>query len=257
MSNSDFYARQAGYLIAVARGQVPGAYPISGFGKYVATGAISNQIIWPDGAFNIPPAGGVQISLVSNSPNDTAAGTGARQVEVHYLDGTLVEKVEIVTLNGLTPVAMVETKVSFIQCLHVHAAGSLLSAAGTIIAYNGATTYSILGPGTVRCASSARMVPKGKRLFVSDISAGASSGTAAANVQIELVATQLDNRVYTYAAPGLWIPHGINSLQDDTAVLSISCPGPFSESAIVALRGTTDKAATLAGTWFGWLENAA
>jgi len=252
--NSDFFSRAPDYLLAVARGQVPGAYPINGFGRHTSAGAVSNQIIWPDGTFVIPPSAGVQMAIVSTSANDAAAGTGIRQVEVHYLDASLNPQFEIVTLNGLTPVNTVATDIRFVQDVHGHTTGALKLSAGIIAMTNGGNTYGYIPAGTLRSASSARMVPKGKRMFVVDLAAGASSGTAAAAVQIELVATQHDTRLYTN--DGLFFPQGMTALQDTTAALRVTVPGPFMENAVVAMRGTTDKAATLAGTWFGWVEDA-
>lgn len=99
------------------------------------------------------------------------------------------------------------------------------------------------------------MVPRGKRMFVADLAAGASSGTAAAAVQIEAVCTQHDARLYTN--DGIFFPQGMTALQDTTASVSLTVPGPWMEGAVFAMRATSDKAATFAGTWYGWLENAA
>lgn len=54
----------------------------------------------------LPPAGGVLMELVSDSVNDTAAGTGARTVTIAYLDANYVAASITLTMNGTTPVAV-------------------------------------------------------------------------------------------------------------------------------------------------------
>lgn len=48
----------------------------------------------------------VDLEVASTSANDTAAGTGARTVEITWIDGSFQEQVSVVTLNGQTPVAI-------------------------------------------------------------------------------------------------------------------------------------------------------
>lgn len=243
------------YQTAVARGKVIGAEPFSGFGERVTIGAVQNGIIWPDGAFYIPPAIGVQPSIASASANDASAGTGIRSVEVHYLDAALTPRSEFVTLNGITPVAMAATNVRFIQCIHAFTVGSVGYASGTITASSGANTMSQIAIGDIRCRSSARMVPAGKVAYIQALVGGASSGTAAAAVHIEIVATELDTHQFT--DKGLFFAHGEVALQDNSTTLSMPIPaGPFHAGTIIAMTFTTDKSVTVTGTWFGWLETA-
>lgn len=77
------------------------------------------------------PASAITMEVVSNSVNDAAAGTGAQTVEVHGLDTDWVEIDEIITLNGTTPVALVNSY-RRINDMHVMSAGSGGVAAGTI-----------------------------------------------------------------------------------------------------------------------------
>lgn len=158
-------------------------------------------------------------------------------------------------MNGITPVAMPVTNVRFIQCMHAATVGSGGGAAGTITASFGGGTMSQITTADLRCRSSARMVPAGKVAFVSALVGGASSGTAAAAVHIEIVATQLDTHQYT--AQGLFFAHGEVALQDNSATLALPIPaGPFAAGTIVGMTFTTDKTVLVTGTWFGWIENA-
>lgn len=241
------------YLHAVARGAVPGAEPFGAFGERVTAGAVLNGIIWPNGALYIPAPAGVQPSIVSTSANDTAAGTGARSVEVHYLDGSLNPQAEVLVMNGIVPVLMVATDVRFIQCLHVYSTGGGLTAAGTITASFAGNTMSQIAALDLRCRSSAHMVPAGKYAFVVAALAGAVSGTAAAQVHVELVATELD--IYQFTQEGLFFPHGELAFQDNSFGMVFPVPLRFRPGTIIAMAFTTDKGVTVTGTWMGWTED--
>lgn len=235
-----------------ANSAVPGAQPLDGFGERVTTGPVVNGIIWPNGAVYVPPSAGVRPSLVSTSTNDAAAGTGMRTIEVHYLSTLLIPKQEIVTLNGTTPVLMAATDVRWIQKMHAQTVGSGGYAAGNITASFGGNTLQYLQLGDLKSRSSLRRVPKGKVLFIHDAVGGAVSGTAAAQVHIELVATEEDEHQFNDL--GLFFPKTEIALQDTTANMPMH-PLKYNEGAIVGMSFSCDKAVTVTGTWFGWLED--
>lgn len=79
-----------------------------------------------------------QRSIRSTSANDTALGTGARQVAITYLNATCtVRATEVVTLNGLTAVNTVATNICFIESIVVTNVGSNKFNSGTIELYTG------------------------------------------------------------------------------------------------------------------------
>ena len=158
-------------------------------------------------------------------------------------------------MDGLTPVINAVTGVRFIQCLHVKTTGTdYQGAVGIIRAYQGAQDYAVTAAGSTRCASSARMVPKGKRVFVQGLVGASVSGTAAAGAIISAVATELDNHQYT--EQGLFIPFGSIGVQDGSEAFNLPIPVPFTEGTVIAMTATVDKAATITGDWFGWQEDA-
>jgi len=244
------------YALEVSRGRVNGAKPIQGIGRLVTAGAVTNNIIWPNGAFNIPLITGDTVSIVSSSDQDKPGGTGIRSIEMHYVDVDLAEKSITIDLNGVTPVASFLTGVRFIQCLHVHTAGSGAAAAGLIEVYReGAPTiiFSLIEVAAVRCTSSARMVPAGKQLMLLGAVGSSVSGTAAAGTNVEIVATELDS--HQYIDPYIFIPYPSIGVQDGSEAYTFPTPGKFKPGTILAMRATTDKSSVISGDWFGILED--
>jgi len=237
---------------AIAHVYSPGEYPLNSFGERTTTGAETNFPVWPDGAFNIPAITGVQMSFVSTSANDTAAGSNIRSLEMHYLDANLVEMEETIILNGLTPVLSVATDVRFIQCLHINTFGTIPNAAGTITATNAAIVYSQIAIGEVRCTSSFRMVPSGKKLFIDALIGSSVSGAAAARTVIKMVTTRLDNHSYQF--PLILIPIASIGVQDTAVTLAMPSQGAFVAGDIVGFVHTSDKACTVSASFFGRLE---
>lgn len=242
--------------VQIARGQMSGAKPEGSFGELTTTGADANRIIWPNGVFKIPDPAGITVDIVSTDINDIDGGSGVNSVEVHYLDVNLNEQSEIILLNGTTPIVGAITGVRFINCMHINVTGTNgQGAVGNITAFVGAQIYSEIKADDVRCSSSARMVPKGKRTMVVGIVGSSISGTAAARALVQVVATELDNHQYT--EQGLFMPFGSIGLQDSSEGFNLPVPLPFSEGTVIAmLLKTTDKAALITADWFGWIEDA-
>lgn len=240
---------------AIARGLVPGAKTFSAYGERTSAGAETNYPIWPNGPFSIPASSGVQMSIVSTSAQDASlTGTGFWSVEIHYLDNLLAERAEIVPLNGTTPVLTVATNIRFIQCMHVYDAGSLGGdgAAGTITASNGGSTYSQINATQKRCSSAFRMVPAGYTLRILAASASSISGTAVTQTQIRLVANTIDT--HSFFNPLIMIPFGSAGVENSGIALAFPPQEAFPAGTVVGAIHTSDKAATVSVTWFGYLE---
>lgn len=239
---------------SVARGKVAGAYPFGGYGERVAAAGETNRVIWPNGIFSLPDAAGVQMSIVSTSVNDDIAGTHTRKLEMHYIDSNGDEQHELIEMDGQTDVLTVATDIRFINCLHIHEVGDNSFTDGTITASNGGITYAEISANNVRCTSSMRMIPTGKVCFVAGAVGGSVSGTSAAKVIIKIVASELD--AHQYIDPLILIPYGGVAVQDVSEAYNFPVPLKFSAGSIVGLILTTDKVATVTGSWFGWLEDA-
>lgn len=106
---------------AAAAGLIPGITSGRATG-YCATSATTLK---PVLATTYTPQGtNAQRSLVSTSANDAAAGTGAQQVTVTYLDAAFALHTEVVTLNGTTPVNTVGANWAYLESMVVTQAGT-------------------------------------------------------------------------------------------------------------------------------------
>jgi len=116
----------------ISRGVITGSEPFGAYGE-ISAGAVTKNVIWPDGTFNIPnQTTGEAVTFVSSSVEDAVGGTGVSAIEVHYLDVNLAPQSVTVTLTGTTAVTGQLTGCRFIQCMHISAVGSTGAAVGQI-----------------------------------------------------------------------------------------------------------------------------
>lgn len=122
-----------------------------------------------------------QRSIVSDNANDTAAGSGARTVEITYYTATFTGPfTETVTMNGTTPVNMVSTTACYIERVVVATAGStggIANANAGIISLKAATggagaTIVSFAAGTNGTRMAHHYVATGRTCYVTDFSAG-------------------------------------------------------------------------------------
>lgn len=250
------YTKFGSYEHEIARGNVKGAYPFVSYGKLSTTGAVSDTLIQDhDGTvLLVPQAPGIQMSIVSSSANDAAAGTGARTIVIEYLDKNLDYSFELITLNGTTPVNTVATDIRWVQAIHVATAGTGAKTAGTISLSNSSNVYAQIKPNERTSHSSLRRVPRNKRLFISSMYAGSDSGSSASRVLVELLNTQING--FNQQETGLFYSQAGVSLQDNSTTLSLNVPLPVDAGHIVGFVATGDKAATITAGFIGWVEDA-
>lgn len=194
------------------------------------------------------------MSIVSTSANDAAAGTGVRQIMIHYLNAALIEQTEIITLNGLTPVLSISTNIRFINDIHSVAVGSGGKAAGDVTISNGGIVYAQMSANFNRQSSSFRMIPAGKVLRLVNFVYGSISGAGNGKSIIKLVS----NEIYgaQYRNPLILFPYISNGFQDSNVSIKRDIFPAFSAGAVVGVLHTSDKAVTVTATLSGWIENA-
>lgn len=239
----------------IARGHVTGSENYHAFGYYETAGAVTTRtVLHPSPNWGIPSAAGSQITVVSSDPNDTAAGTGIRTVRIIYLDATYTPQTEDITLNGTTPVLTVATDIIFIQCSFALTFGSNTYAVGNISFSDGTYDISYISAGSLRCESSARMVPAGKRLVIKGMITGATSGTASASVIMRLVTSKFEG--VDYSTTSAMFPLGGVGVQDNSVNVASPVPFSFGTGTVVAIEYVTDGKANVSGSWYGFLEDA-
>jgi hypothetical protein len=244
--------------VEAARGQVSGTSNVFAFGELTTTGPVTDHLIWPleDEALMVPASPGIQMQVASTSGSDTSDGTGIQQIEIIYLDGNLAQQTEVVTMAGQTPVQTAATDIRFVQCMHCARFGSGKAAAGDITLTDTgspAIPYSYIPTGKLRCSSSARRVPAGKRLIISGLTVSAISGAGQARAQVHLACSKIYNT--DHAEDSAVFPFVSAGVQDGGFAL----PGQFfmaPAGSVIAMTVTVDKAATVNGNWHGWFENA-
>lgn len=250
------FTKSGRYENAVVRGGVPGASIFSSYGELTTSGAVTDHMIWPlagTGDLAVPAEAGVQLTISSSTTNDAAAGTGIQTLKIHYLDGNLNEQSEIIAMNGTTGVTTAATDIRYVNCMHIVTVGSDKAADGNISAVHSGTTYGYIASGKRRCSNSFCRIPAGKRLLISGLYAGSSSGSAAAKSIVRLVTTGIS--VHDYTEDAITIPHAGIALQDSTETMVFEMPFPVPAGAVVGFEVTTNKAATINAGFFGWLEN--
>jgi len=116
-----------------------------------------------------PSDSGEQMSLVSESGNDSAAGTGVQEVTIEYLDGSGNEVTMAYETNGTTAVALA-SDISFINDMYASRTGSNGVSADHIKIYKTATgtghVYDMIAQGGNKSLVPHFKVPTGHCLAV-------------------------------------------------------------------------------------------
>lgn len=153
------------FFSEVAVGKVQGFSAVSILGHNPDVDGVED--IWTGGGLYPWMTAATSLEIVSSSTADAAAGTGARQVLIEYLDANYVAGSQTVTLNGTTPVAL-PTQCFRINNAYMIAAGTGQVNAGdiTIRDAGAGTTRAILPVGFGVTRQSQYTVPAGHTLLV-------------------------------------------------------------------------------------------
>jgi hypothetical protein len=125
------YGNDDEFPIRVQKGLVPGHSFVWPFGHNEAVSNSAFELIWEFGGGYSFPTTAQTVDVTSVSANDTAAGTGARTIEIFGLDASYLEISEIITMNGTTAVSSVNNYIR-INSAYTLTAGSGGNNAGAI-----------------------------------------------------------------------------------------------------------------------------
>ena len=242
------------YLQAIAEGDIPGHSIFEKIG-YSPASTAAETTLWTAGSAYVFPAGAISVEAVSASASDTSAGTGARTVQVIYLDINYVQKEFVFTMNGATPVAG-PTDFFRVNTFHIETAGSGGKAAGLIslrLVGGGATVYSQMPAGATRSRNSSYTVPAGQTVYIQSILLSAAYSTAGKAVRMILHASKTPDGNISTAGTIFW-PQMEAMLVDNALTFDRRSPiiFPSKTDIKVSVIGETNAICTSAIS--GWIE---
>lgn len=172
---------------------------LTGFGADFSFGevttAATTRVLVKRTAYNEQTSNG-QRSIASSSANDTAAGTGARTLQITYLDSTGAGPfVEVLTLNGTARVNTVATNIRFVEHIQILTAGSAGVNAGIITLYtvptSGGTAIGTIAVGNNQTFWAHHYIPASKTCNITGISCGHNGTTVGSGALFTLNAKSL------------------------------------------------------------------
>lgn len=156
------------FLLDVGLGRLPGHVRVtaSGVNPDVDTGTVPEDIWFAGGTYPFPTSA-TTLEVLSDSANDTAAGTGMRTMQVIGLDADYVEQTETVTMNGTNVVALANSYLRLNRA-QVTSAGSGRVNAGnvTIRETGGGQTRGAMRAGYGIMRQAIYTVPLGQTLAI-------------------------------------------------------------------------------------------
>jgi hypothetical protein len=224
-----------------ARKQIPGHLPLFKFGFNTDLDA-EEETIWDQGG-NVPwPTSAFTAYIVSSDAADVGGGTGTNTVRVEGLDANYHAQSVVVTLDGLTPVAISGTWIR-VNRAFVTLAGSGGTSAGIITVQNQAGTiiYASLALGN-QTQMAVYTVPAGFTLYLDDINFTAALGLANKRVTASFVAREFGSNVFRTGF--------INVLQSSQVIAKFDYPLAFPEKTDMECRAFTDTINTTVGASF-------
>ena len=155
----------------VAEGLLPSYSNIIKLGFNAAISTSETLISGTGGAVPYMPTAAVRVEALSADVNDTAAGSGARSILVSGLDAGFNEISELLTMNGVTPVASVQSFIRLNTAI-VTGVGTYRGVnVGTITVrqISAGTTFVSILAGQATALTSHFIVPAGKTAYIHSV----------------------------------------------------------------------------------------
>jgi len=242
------------YVYDIAEGNVPNHFSHSSFGRAFNVNQTEVELWEVGGAYKFPGTP-VRMQVVSSSSNDSPSGSGARQVEIYYLDNNYVEHTEFITLNGTSPVNTVAENILRINDFHVTDAGSSRCSAGNIDIRNlaGTEVYSRISAARNASLQAIWTVPDGYTLYLTAWKCGAFQSQG--KISFIMLRTTSDHNGNLMS--GLFMHKDIVSVYNNHAYVPFAAAIKVPSRADVKLTGYADRSdsvATISGGFEGWYE---
>lgn len=158
----------ADFYLEISKGNVVGHSKVNKFGRNtdIDTGTTPEDI-WDAGGIWVPPTTARLHNIVSNSANDTSAGSGTRTIQIFGLDASFDEQTETVTLNGTTDVTTANTYTRIFRMISLTAGSSRVNE-GIInaTAQTDGTVTAQINVGKGQTLMAIYTVPNGKTAYI-------------------------------------------------------------------------------------------
>ncbi len=199
------------FLHAVLQNRVPGMSGTSKFGSNPNISTAANETIWAGGGRYVWATAAETVRIAAGGDaNDTAAGTGGREVTIQGLDADFREVEAVLATAGASASAATTQTFLRINRAFVSENGTYHEANVGDIAIEGVTsgnTYAVLRAGKGQSQLGFYTVPAGKTAVMDDFTVGVNrSGGAATNVDVDFMQTQ--NLDTGFASERLFITKG-------------------------------------------------
>lgn len=188
----------------------------------------------------------MQLEVVSTDESDNSIGTGIQSVVIGFIDTTNVFNVEILELNGVTPVLLssITKQITFFNANRI---GSNKSANGRIMlrSIEDRLPYALINEGNNEWRSARIFIPKGWTFIIT----GLSFSTIGSPIKIELISALAPSIDYTSPALVRWstlVCDSSNQIDFDVPIkvnemclftVRARCLKAYNASAVVSVLG--------------------
>lgn len=243
--------RPTKYEYEVAQGLRGGASTWNKWGYNAAIGT-TQETVWSVGGLLTRMTSADTLDIVSSDANDTSAGTGAQSIIIYGIDENYEAQIEVVTMNGTTPVTTTNQWLG-VNRMSIYLAGSGGENAGTITATvttGGATQAEI--PATEGSTQHAFFFVQANHQLLSDwlyINAVKLSGGGQPVITIEIWVTSL------VSGAKYLVAQFFDDTQTQSALeLKPSQPFVVGEKSLFEVRAVSDTASTGVNVRFSGVE---
>ena len=219
------------YEVATNRRQGLETWNKWGYNTAIGT---SEETIWEPGGLFVPLTSAETLTLVSTDANDADGDTGARGVVIYGVDGNWDAQIEVVLLDGTTPVVTSGTWLG-VNRVALYSAGSSKANEGeiAITATTAGTTQATIPAGLGVTQQCVFFVPRGYTMLVDWIFVNGVALTGGGNATLTVngwVTSAVSNARYQIMSVD--IPTSLTQI-----TLGLVHPFPIGEKSIFELTG--------------------